>query len=322
MAFTDRSRESSERSSRDSTRPGGGCDRVGEVSEPAERNSDTMIKIPIMKTTRRPNLMASVLSLTCYCVLSGHAALAREQAPQKAAGGTITLDLAELQKPWTGDLDGMIERRVIRVLTVNSKTIYFVDKGVQRGIAVEAVRLVEEELNKKLTAEKKLKHKNLKIRAMFIPVRRDELLPGLIAGKGDIAAAHLTITPERQKLVDFTAAGMSNVSQVVVSGPASPTVASLDDLSGKDVFVRKSSSYYESLVALNERFTADKKPPVILKEAPETLEDEDLIEMLNAGLIRLHRQQAHGGLLEQIFRSSPCTTTSRFAPAARSRGRL
>ena len=241
---------------------------------------------PTGKTTRVPHLMASALSLICYCVLFGNAALAQEPAPQKAAGETLTIDLAKVQKPWTGDLDGMIERRVIRVLTVNSKTIYFLDKGVQRGTVVDSVRLFEEELNKKLAAEKKLKNKNLKVRVVFIPVRRDQLLPGLVAGKGDIAAANLTITPERQKLVDFTAAGLSNVSEVVVSGPASPKVASLDDLSGKDVFVRKSSSYYESLVALNKKFAAEKKPPVTLKEAPETLEDEDLLEMLNAGLIR------------------------------------
>jgi len=44
---------------------------------------------------------------------------------------------------------------------------------------------------------------------VFIPLRRDQLLPGLAAGKGDIAAANLTITPERQKLVDFTVAGLS-----------------------------------------------------------------------------------------------------------------
>ena len=83
----------------------------------------------------------------------------------------------------------MIERRVIRVLTVNSKTIYFVDKGVLRGTAVDYARLFEEELNKKLLAEKKLKNKNLKVRVVFIPVQRDELLPALVAGKGDIAAA-------------------------------------------------------------------------------------------------------------------------------------
>jgi membrane-bound lytic murein transglycosylase MltF len=207
--------------------------------------------------------------------------------PPEAVDETLTIDLAKQHKPWTGDLDGMIERRSIRVLTVNSKTIYFIDKGVLRGTAVEYGRLFEDELNKKLAAEKKLKNKNLKVRLIFIPVQRDELLPDLVAGKGDIAAAGLTITPESQKQVDFTTAGMSNVDEVVVSGPTSPKVATVDDLSGKEVFVRKSSSYYESLVALNKKFAAAKKPPVMLKEAPETLEDEDLIEMLNAGLVPL-----------------------------------
>src|SRR5882672_4721065 len=212
---------------------------------------------------------------------------AQSPVPQEAPDETLTIDLEKQHQPWIGDLDGMIERRSIRVLTVNSKTIYFIDKGVLRGTAVDYGRLFEDELNKKLAAEKKLKNKNLKVRLLFIPVRRDELLSELAAGKGDIAAAGLTITPESQKLVDFTAAGMNNVNEVVVSGPSSPKVANVDDLSGKEVFVRKSSSYYESLVALNKKFAAAKKPAVILKEAPETLEDEDLIEMLSAGLVPL-----------------------------------
>ena len=238
-------------------------------------------------TSLRATLGSVIPALAYFCFLFGSPAFAQSQAPQKAEGGTLTIDPAAMQKTWTGDLDGMIERGVIRVLTVNSKTIYFHDKGTQRGTAVDFFRLFEEELNKKLAAEKKVKQKNVKVRAVFIPVRRDQLLTGLAAGKGDIAAANLTLTPERQKLVDFTAAGMSNVSEVVVSGPSSPKVATLDDLSGKEFFVRKSSSYHDSLVALNKKFAAEKKPPVILKEAPETLEDEDLLEMLNAGLIPL-----------------------------------
>jgi len=158
-----------------------------------------------------------MLSLACFCFLFGAPVFAQQQAPQKAAGGTLTIDLAAMQKPWTGDLDGMIERRVIRVLTVNSKAFYFNDKGTERGTVVDFSRLFEDEFNKKLAAEKKLKNKNLKVRVVFIPLRRDQLLPGLVAGKGDIAATNLTITPERQKLVDFTVAGMSNVSEVVVA---------------------------------------------------------------------------------------------------------
>jgi len=257
---------------------------------------------PTVKTARRQKLLASVLGLASCCFPSGNLALAQTPAPQKAAGRTLTIDPAEMQKPWSGDLDGMIKRGFIRVLTVNSKTIYFVDKGVLRGTAVDYARLFEDELNKKLAAEKKLKNKNLKVRMVFIPVQRDQLLPGLAAGKGDIAAASLTITPERRKLVDFTAAGMKNVSEVVVSGPASPKVASLDDLSGKEIFVRKSSSYYESLVALNQKFAAEKKPPVALKEAPESMEDEDLLEMLNAGLIPLIIVNKHqADFWKQIF---------------------
>jgi len=247
-----------------------------------------------------------ILSLVCLCFLFGGPVfaqqLAPQKAPQKATGETLTIDLAAMQKPWTGDLDGMIERRIIRVLTVNSKTAHFVDKGVQRGTVVDFFQIFETELNKKLAADKKLKNKNLKVRVIFLPLRRDQLLPELAAGKGDIAAANLTITPERQKLVDFSGAGLSNVSEVVVTGPASPKVTSLDDLSGKDVFVRKSSSYYESLVALNKRFAGEKKPPVSIKDAPETLEDEDLLEMLSAGLIPLAVVDQHvADFWKQIF---------------------
>ena len=203
--------------------------------------------------------LGSVMLTLAYGFLFGIPAFAQKPAPQKAAGETLTIDPTEMQKPWTGDLDGMIERRVIRVLTVNSKTFYFNDKGTLRGTVVEFYRIFEDELNKKLAAEKKLKDKNLKVRVFFIPMRRDQLLPALAAGKGDIVSANLTITPERQKLVDFTSASMANVSEIVVSGPASPKIASLDDLSGQEVFVRKSSSYYESLVALNKKFAAAKK---------------------------------------------------------------
>ena len=243
-----------------------------------------------------------LLSLACICLLSGNAAAAQQTTPQKAAGDTLTIDLAPVLKPWVGDLDGMIARRVIRVLTVNSKTFYFHDKGTQRGTVVDWFKLFEDELNKKLVAEKTFKNKHLKVRVVFIPVRRDQLLPGLAAGQGDIAAANLTVTPERQKLVDFTVSGLANVSEVAVSGPASAKIVSLDSLSGKEVFVRKSSSYYESLVAVNKKFATEKKLPITLKEAPETLEDEDLLEMLNAGLIPLTVVDKHiADFWKQIF---------------------
>ena len=133
----------------------------------------------------------------------------------------------------------------------------------------------------------------LKVQVFFIPVGRDELLPGLVEGRGDIAAANLTITDERRQQVDFSDPLIAGVDEVVVTGPASPAIASTQDLSGQEVFVRKSSSYYESLVRLNAELQKAGKPAVRLKLAPEALEDEDLLEMVNAGLVRLVVVDSH-----------------------------
>ena len=99
--------------------------------------------------------------------------------------------------------------------------------------------------------------------------------------------AQLTVTPERQKVVDFTKPTRTHVDEVVVTGPGAPAIASVDDLAGQEVYVRKSSSYYQSLLALNERLRAAGKPVVSIQLAPENLEDDDLLEMVNAGLIKV-----------------------------------
>ncbi len=187
-----------------------------------------------------------------------------------------------LEKTWTGDLDGMIERRVIRALVVYSKTYYFVDKGTQRGLSYEYLKLFEDDLNARLKKQKKRP-----VIMVFIPVSRDQLFPALMAGRGDIAAAGLTVTPERDKTVDFSNPTVSPVDEIIVTGPSSPKLSQLADLSGKEIFVRKSSSFYEHLVALNSQLRQQGKAPIRLKLAPESLEDEDLLEMLNAGLVQL-----------------------------------
>ena len=49
--------------------------------------------------------------------------------------------------------------------------------------------------------------------------------------------------------------------------------------------MRRASSYFESLAALNERFAAEGKPAVHVVLVPDALEDEDLLEMLDAGIL-------------------------------------
>src|SRR5204863_256248 len=81
---------------------------------------------------------------------------------------------------------------------------------------------------------------------IYVPVRRDEILPALLQGKGDVAAANLTITPEREQWVDFSTPLVRDASEIVVTGPASPEIRSVDGLAGPGVFVRLWSSYLQS----------------------------------------------------------------------------
>lgn len=184
--------------------------------------------------------------------------------------------------PWTGDFDAMLhQRHFIRVLVAYSKSQYYVINGVQHGSAYEYMKAFEDWVNLKYPQ----KVKNTKFHVVFMPVSRDQMLPRLVEGRGDLATGTLEITPERSKTVDFSDPFVIAVKEIAVTGPNSPVLHSIDDLSGQEVFVRKSSSYWERLDALNARFKSQGKPAVKLRLAPENLEDEDLLEMLNAGLV-------------------------------------
>ncbi len=182
---------------------------------------------------------------------------------------------------WTGDFDEMVERNKIRVLVPFSKTFYFLDGARQRGLSYDLFQVFEDQINKDL------KRKNMRVHVIFIPVDRDELIPKLLKGEGDIASGALTITPKRKEQIDFSDPFLEGVREIVVTGPSGPRLNHLDDLAGQTIHVRKSSSYYESLVRLNAKFSEAGKAAITLVPADEFLEDEDLLEMVNAGLISM-----------------------------------
>jgi len=187
--------------------------------------------------------------------------------------------VAEMLEPFHGDFAAMVENRRVRVLVTYNKTNFFLDGGTQRGITADALREFEAALNKEL------KLGTRPLRVMAIPVARDQLIPFLEEGRGDIAAASLTITAERAEEVDFSLPAFDNVSEIVVTGSSSPAISTVDDLAGKKVFVRPSSSYHESLEKLNATFRERGLEEIIIAPVSEYLETEDLLEMVNAGLI-------------------------------------
>jgi membrane-bound lytic murein transglycosylase MltF len=157
-----------------------------------------------------------------------------------------------------------------------------VDKGVPYGIAQDIAVLLEDTLNRQL--------KTINANLLFvtvIPTSRDALYDALVQGRGDLIVAGITVTPEREQLVDFTIPTRTNVRQIVVTGPGAPEIATVADLAGKEVAVREGSIQFETLGRLNADFKAGGRPPVRIRTVPAMLGDDDLLEMANAGLLKV-----------------------------------
>jgi len=102
---------------------------------------------------------------------------------------------------------------MIRVLVPYSRTLYYNDKGRERGLTAEAVRDFEQYVNRTLKTGKR------PITVYLIPTTRDKLLPKLVDGLGDIAAGSLTVTDERLREVDFVVqTDRGPVTELVVTG--------------------------------------------------------------------------------------------------------
>jgi membrane-bound lytic murein transglycosylase MltF len=215
----------------------------------------------------------------------------REQSGDAASSPAVATDAPDastgaataphgLRHHFTGDLDSMIARGRIRVLVTLSRTNFFIDRGTQRGITHDRFVEYEKELNAQLA-----KKGGKRVDIVFVPVARDQLLPALIEGRGDIAAANLSVTEERMHEVDFSAPLRTGVSEVLVTGPSSPPVSSLADMAGREVFIRESSSFFESVRRVNDSLAKAGAKPIKVRKADERLEEEDILEMVNAGLV-------------------------------------
>jgi membrane-bound lytic murein transglycosylase MltF len=195
--------------------------------------------------------------------------------------------ILEFDQKWTGDFDGMVKRQRIRVLAPYSKTFFFLDGPKQSGITYEGMKIFEKWLNKSYGK------KHLGVHIVIIPTPSENLLSGLTEGRGDIGAGNLTITSDRKKRVDFSDPFAKGAKEIIVSAKGTPGLDTIKDLSGKVIYVRPSSSYFESMKGLNNQLKKAGKKPVKIVTTDPYLEDEDILEMVNAGLIPMTAVDEH-----------------------------
>ena len=191
--------------------------------------------------------------------------------------GSLTLPTGFTKR--TGDLDEMAKARVIRALVIINPVGFFYQNGRPQGIQYEALEEFEKVVNKKLKTGK------LPIKVVFVPMRPDQLEPALTQGVGDLVAMGVIITPEREQRFAFSNPMNRDVKEVVVTGSSLAGVSSFDDLSGKEIYVNPISVYDEYLRKISDEQKKAGKQPLIVREADSNLFDDDLVQMVNAGLI-------------------------------------
>ena len=180
---------------------------------------------------------------------------------------------------YTDDLEGMLKRRNIRALVVINPIGFFYQNGQPMGAMYDSMREFESFVNEKFRTGA------LKVEVTFVPVRPDQAEPALAQGVGDLIANAVVITPERQQRFAFTVPVEKNVEQIIVAGAHFGSVSNVEDLSGKQVYVNPITANFQNLRQLNERLQKAGKRPIVVKSADKNLLDDDLLQMVNAGLI-------------------------------------
>ena len=190
---------------------------------------------------------------------------------------SYALELSPLSnKPYMGDLDVLKAKGTVRVLVSADLGFYYIEDGKPKGIVAEMLYHFEKSLRKK--------HPYLNVQ--IIPVQRDDLLPSLESGYGDVAVANLTITDKRLQIIDFSNPMIKDGKELIITGKNSEPITAIKQLSGKEVWIRASSSYFESVQRVNKELNELGLPPLHVHFIEESLQDYELIELVNQGYIQ------------------------------------
>ncbi len=225
------------------------------------------------------NVVGRLLLLGWLLVSSSMFAYAASESSNQPNSNDLLHFPFYIKEPFTGDLAEIKQRKIIRALVTYGKSDFHLANGQPLGIQVELLNLYEKFLNKGIRRDVN------KTKVKIIPVHFDQLIPALLEGRGDIAAAFLTATPERKKQLRFALGNAQDINEVLVSHKETQRPNSWRDMAGKKIYVMAGSSYAEHLAAINRLFKRNKLKAIKIIEGDSKLLSEDILELVNAGVV-------------------------------------
>jgi len=183
--------------------------------------------------------------------------------------------IEKTNKAFADDLDAIVGRGYLRILVAPSRAYFETVDGHHHGLAVDAGVALAQRLAEDAKRD---------ITPVFIETREDQLIPSLLAGKGDVAA-NVLVTITRDEQVAFAPPIKTEARELVVTDGGAPLV-SLEDVGGRRITVRANSDHHASLVRLNEQLKKNNRRQAVIITDLTTKTDEELLDSVNAGRIR------------------------------------
>ncbi len=191
-----------------------------------------------------------------------------ESGEDAAPEGIISRASGRPDHPRT--LEEIVKSGYLRVLTRNNDTSFFIYRGHRMGFDYEVGKKLAQALGIRVD--------------MIITQSWTEMVPALLKGEGDVIAAEVTVTDERKRQVLF-AEPWGHTREVVVWKDGTRPLKAAEDLSGKEVHVRKSASYFATVLALNAKLKAAGRPQVVVKPVSEDWETDTILQAVARGEI-------------------------------------
>ncbi len=187
-----------------------------------------------------------------------------------------SIELAPIShSSYLGDYNELEKKGVIRILVSVEVGFYQVSDGKPIGIISEFLSHFEQALKKQ----------NRHMRIRIIPVAQDDLIRSLESGIGDIAVGHLAVTKNRLKHIDFSTPTIKDSAEWLITSKEEAPIETIYDLSGREIWVKGSSSYFETLQNLNNQLAREHYSPMDVHFLEESLGENEILEMVENKLL-------------------------------------